>query len=148
MIVKTMNMKESVIVLFVMVFIALTCCDYAEAANKSGASIRIKAAKAVGNEFHKALKAKPVITLAGKDKTILILESMRFSSEFVWQITLNNKNIPFCGNVYDIIVNAKFKKVYFIKQRYNENEFAGEIWDVERRCLEGNRVGYCGESSP
>lgn len=111
---------------------------------ESSARIRMQAAEEIGNEFYKALNSKPIITLSGKDKSILILESIRFDSEFVWQITLNNRNIPFCSNVYAIIVNAQFKKVYFIKQRYNANEFAGEIWDVEQRCLEGDRVGYCG----
>ncbi|KQC08077.1 MAG: hypothetical protein APR62_05445 [Smithella sp. SDB] len=64
----------------------------------------------------------PVITLEGKDKTILIIESIRLEDMDCYMIA---------GSIIKTLRILGFKKIVFIRQRYNAKEFDGRIYDVE-----------------
>lgn len=72
--------------------------------------------------IHEYFQRDPIITLAGKNKTILILESVRLDK----MTTLVMKE-----RMCKALTEKGFEKVFFIRQKYNAKEVDGDILDVE-----------------
>jgi tetratricopeptide (TPR) repeat protein len=97
----------------------------------AGSSVkkRIESVRVLQKYFNDAINWDPIITLDGKDKTILIIESVHLT----WMM-VNAKFVEHDGMVQDL-KDLGFKKVVFIKHRYNEKEMSGWEWDIEENTL-------------
>jgi hypothetical protein len=90
--------------------------------DQEGINIRIEIAQHLESRWRKAFGYEPIVTLGGPDKTILTLESVRLNEGTITQFLMG-----YAGESKKL----GFKKIIFIRQRYNEREFSGRIFDVE-----------------
>jgi len=105
-------------------------CLFPALRSGNGVKKRIESVNILQKYFKDAINWDPIITLGGKDKTILTIESVHLT----WMM-VNAKFVEHDGMVQGL-KNLGFKKVIFIKQQYNEKEFNGWIWDIEENTLD------------
>lgn len=105
-------------------------CLFSVVRSGDGVKKRIEDVNILQKYFMDAMHWNPVITLDGKDKTTLILESV-----YITWMMVNAKFVEDEGMTQGL-KDQGFKKVVFIQQRYNEKEINGWIWDIEKNTLE------------
>jgi len=107
-------MKKILISFLVLLFVLISFVAYAQTKQEVVQGIRLFA--------HKYYNGwSPIIAITGKNKNILLIQSVHVNTGNVFQIIDT-------FNVY--IVKAKIKKVVFIRHIYNENEWSGWEWDA------------------
>lgn len=107
-------MKKTLISFLVLVFVLSAVATHAQTKQDVIQNIRVFT--------HKYYNGwSPIIALTGKNKNILLIQSVHVNTANVFQI-IDTFNVH--------IVKAKIKKVVFIKHIYNENEWSGWEWDA------------------
>lgn len=102
-------------------------------AAESGVQKRKEVLTYYKSAFPKYLMWNPVMKLEGKDKTIWIIESVKLTETMATYLLMTEQ-------LGAVAQRCGFKKIIFIKQRYNEKEFNGWIYNVEVGKFEDSNV--------
>lgn len=67
----------------------------------------------------------PAVDVVGNNKDVLIIQSMQATRFLSYKIL-------YVDDLRSVAIKSGFKKIYFIRQIYNEAEFDGNIYDVKK----------------
>lgn len=129
---KAKGRVETIIIVLLIIFIFLS--NGQVFASDNGANMRAKSVPRIQKDFYKQFRFSPIVKVGGKDNVILFIESFRLNLTLGVMMLDTSEQGTLCTR-QSALKKMGFKKVYFIKQQYNANEFNGWIWDLELEKL-------------